>query len=246
MIAADAKRARYVRDGLPVRLGNLASNLARLSSFAETQGADDLIPGLLEESEYFAEWAAPAAPLETQCVLVDLQVQLALWLRGWRVAERRSKLKPRIVREARGWSDRVLALSGLLGQASAVREESSVPYPYATHLDTRYGPLEIVDLPALVAACTDRWYNQTLCKVNNSVVRLGVIQGEYHWHKHDDLDEFFYVVEGRLLIDLEDRTVELDPRQGFTVPKTVRHRTRAPERTVILMVEGAAIVPTGD
>jgi mannose-6-phosphate isomerase-like protein (cupin superfamily) len=120
------------------------------------------------------------------------------------------------------------------------------PYPYATHLDVLHAPLEVVDVQALVEACTDRWYNQTLCQVNDSVVRLGVIQGEYHWHKHDALDEFFYVVEGRLLIDLEGRTVELSPRQGFVVPKGVVHRTRAPERTVILMVEGAGIVPTGD
>ncbi len=119
-------------------------------------------------------------------------------------------------------------------------------YPYATYLNERYAPLELVDVPALVAACTDRWYNQTLCRVNDSVVRLGVIQGEYHWHKHDDEDEFFYVVEGRFLIDLEGRTVELLPRQGFVVPKGVVHRTRAPERAVILMVEGAGIVPTGD
>ena len=48
-----------------------------------------------------------------------------------------------------------------------------------------------------MAACTDQWYNQTLCQVNDSVVRLGVVQGEYHWHKHDDDDEFFYVVSGR-------------------------------------------------
>jgi hypothetical protein len=119
-------------------------------------------------------------------------------------------------------------------------------YPYTTHLNIHYGPLETVDVPALVAACTDRWYNQTLCRVNDSVVRLGIVQGEYHWHHHDDEDEFFYVVEGRFLIDLEDRTVELGPRQGFVVPKGVRHRTRARERTVILMVEGAGIMPTGD
>jgi mannose-6-phosphate isomerase-like protein (cupin superfamily) len=119
-------------------------------------------------------------------------------------------------------------------------------YPYATHLHERYAALELVDVPALIAACTDRWYNQTLCRVNDSVVRLGVVQGEYHWHKHDDEDEFFYVVEGRFLIDLEGRTVELGPRQGFVVPKGVVHRTRAPERTVILMVEGAGVVPTGD
>ena len=119
-------------------------------------------------------------------------------------------------------------------------------YPYATHLDTRYPPLELVDIPDLVAHCTDRWYNQTLCQVNGSVVRLGVVQGEYHWHKHDDNDEFFFVIDGRFVIDLEDRSVELQPRQGFVVPKGVVHRTRAPERAVILMVENAAIVPTGD
>lgn len=119
-------------------------------------------------------------------------------------------------------------------------------YPYLTHLNVYYAPLELVDVPALVAACKDRWYNQTLCRVNDSVVRLGVVQGEYHWHKHDDEDEFFYVVEGRFLIDLEGRTLELASGQGVVVPKGVMHRPRAPERTVILMVEGAGIVPTGD
>ena len=119
-------------------------------------------------------------------------------------------------------------------------------YAYDTHLNVLYPPLEIVDVPALVAACTHPWYNQTLCRVNDSVVRLGVVQGEYHWHKHDNEDEFFHVVDGRLLIDLEGRTVELTPGQGFVVPKGLVHRTRAPERSVILMVEGAGIMPTGD
>jgi mannose-6-phosphate isomerase-like protein (cupin superfamily) len=119
-------------------------------------------------------------------------------------------------------------------------------YPYATHLDIRYPALEVVDVQQIADAVTDRWYNQTLCRVNDSVVRVGVIQGEYHWHKHDDLDEFFYVVEGTLLIDLSDRTIALTPRQGFVVPRGVVHRTRAPEKTIILMVEGAGIVPTGD
>ena len=119
-------------------------------------------------------------------------------------------------------------------------------YPYATHLNVLYDALQVVDLPALDAANRERWYNQTLCRVNDSVVRLGIVQGEYHWHKHDEDDEFFYVVEGKLLIDLEGRTVELAPRQGFVVPKGVVHRTRAPEKTIILMVENAGIVPTGD
>jgi mannose-6-phosphate isomerase-like protein (cupin superfamily) len=124
--------------------------------------------------------------------------------------------------------------------------ESSERYTYATHLDIKYQSLEVIDVQKLVDSVTDRWYNQTLCKVNESVVRLGVMQGEYHWHKHDDLEEFFYVIDGEFLIDLEDRTVALQPRQGFVVPKGIVHRTRAPEKTVILMVEGAGIVPTGD
>jgi mannose-6-phosphate isomerase-like protein (cupin superfamily) len=131
--------------------------------------------------------------------------------------------------------------------ATVSSEAGGAPtYPYATHLDIRFSPLERIDVPGLVRACTDQWYNQTLCRVNESVVRLGVVQGEYHWHKHDADDEFFYVVEGRFLIDLPDRTVELGPAQGVVVPKGTMHRPRAPERTVILMVETAAIVPTGD
>ena len=119
-------------------------------------------------------------------------------------------------------------------------------YPYTTHLDIKFPALRLVDVPALVKACTDKWYNQTLCQVNDSVVRLGVVQGEYHWHKHDDDDEFFFVLEGHFIIDLDDRSVDLQPQQGFVVPKGVKHRTRAPDRAVILMVETAAIVPTGD
>ena len=119
-------------------------------------------------------------------------------------------------------------------------------YPYETRLYILFKPLEVIDEKALADACTYKWYNQTLCQVNQSVVRLGVVEGEYHWHKHDSDDEFFYVIEGQFLIDLEDRTVELAPRQGFVVPKGVLHRTRAPQRTVVLMVENAGVIPTGD
>jgi len=119
-------------------------------------------------------------------------------------------------------------------------------YPYATYLDIKFPALQLVNVPALVKTCTEKWYNQTLCKVNDSLVRLGVMQGEYHWHKHDNDDEFFLVLEGHFIIDLEDRSVDLQPQQGFVVPKGVKHRTRAPDRAVILMVETAAIVPTGD
>ena len=122
----------------------------------------------------------------------------------------------------------------------------SADFPYETRLNILYKPMEPIDVRAVPGANEYKWFNQTLCKVNDSVVRLGVIQGEYHWHKHDNDDEFFYVVEGELLIDLEGRAVALKPGQGLVVPKGVTHRTRAPGRTVILMVENAGIIPTGD
>ena len=117
---------------------------------------------------------------------------------------------------------------------------------YDIHLDDKYGALRLIDLPAEIAA-HEPWFNQTLTTVNEAVVRLGILEGDFHWHKHDNEDEFFLVLEGRLLIDLRDRdTVTLDSHQGYTVPRGVEHRTRAPERTAVLMVEAAGVVPTGD
>ena len=131
-------------------------------------------------------------------------------------------------------------------QAQAQAQTQAHAHAYATHLDIKFPQFAVVDVPALVQACRDQWYNQTLCKVNDSVVRLGVMQGEYHWHKHADDDEFFFVLDGHFIVDLEDRSVDLQTQQGFVVPRGVMHRTRAPERAVILMVETASIVPTGD
>jgi len=119
-------------------------------------------------------------------------------------------------------------------------------FPYETRLNVLYEPLQSFDVHAVPGASDFKWFNQTLCKVNGSVVRMAAIEGEYHWHKHDDDDEFFFVVDGELLIDLEGRTVALKPGQGFVVPKTVVHRTRAPRRTTILMVENSGIIPTGN
>jgi mannose-6-phosphate isomerase-like protein (cupin superfamily) len=117
---------------------------------------------------------------------------------------------------------------------------------YEIHLDDKFGALALIDV-GREADEHEPWFNQTLTTVNDSVVRLGVIEGDFHWHKHDDTDEFFLVLAGRLLIDLdEDTTVALDPQQGYTVPRGVMHRTRAPERTTIVMIEGAGVEPTGD
>jgi mannose-6-phosphate isomerase-like protein (cupin superfamily) len=124
--------------------------------------------------------------------------------------------------------------------------ETSAAFPYATFLNVLVPALERFDVRELAGKVTDQWYNQTLCRVNDSVLRLGVMQGEYHWHKHDADDELFFVLSGKFLVDLEDRSIELGPWQGFVVPKGTVHRTRAPERAVILMIETAAITPTGD
>lgn len=124
---------------------------------------------------------------------------------------------------------------------------SKEQYPYVNHMNILYKPLQLIDIQTLVDQCTDQWYNQTLCQVNDSVVRLGILHGEYHWHKHDKEDEFFFTLDGKLILDLEDRdSVELHPNQGYVVPKGVVHKTRAPEKTVVLMIETAGIIPTGD
>ena len=118
-------------------------------------------------------------------------------------------------------------------------------FNYVTIMDVKYGHLEKIDVPQMVSECKDKWFNQTLTQVNDSYVRLGIVEGEYHWHKHDNDDEFFFVLEGQLIIDLEDRSIELLPGQGVTISKGVMHRPRAPKKTVMLMVETSAIVPTG-
>jgi len=117
---------------------------------------------------------------------------------------------------------------------------------YAIHEDVRFGPLEVIEAGRLADQCSERWWNQTLCRVNDCVARLGVFEGEFHWHKHDREDEVFFVLEGELLLDVEGRTVTLGPRQGMMVPRGVVHRTRAPGRTVVLMIEAATIAPRGD
>src|SRR4029079_16751995 len=110
---------------------------------------------------------------------------------------------------------------------------------YDIHLEEKFGQSTFIDVGA-EAAAHEPWFNQTLTSVNDAVIRLGVIHGDFHWHKHHVEDEFFLVLEGRLLIDIEGSdTVTLDPHQGYTVPRGVVHRTGGPDRTVILMVEPA-------
>ena len=117
---------------------------------------------------------------------------------------------------------------------------------YNINLNVKYNHLELVDVPSILKENTEKWFNQTLTKVNDSVIRIGIVEGEFHWHVHDNDDEFFFVLEGKLFIDLQDRTIELGPNQGTTITKGVMHRTRAPQKTVMLMVETSDVKPTGD
>lgn len=117
---------------------------------------------------------------------------------------------------------------------------------YSISTKIEFGPLELIDIPQLIGASKKNWQNYSLCEVNDCVVRLGVIHGEFHWHKHDYEDEVFYVIDGLLHIDIDEEVHTIRPGQAFMVPKGVLHRTRAPERTAILMVEGKTVTPTGD
>src|SRR5262249_10893089 len=123
-----------------------------------------------------------------------------------------------VERSCRKGADRRMRGSRVQPPGRRLIMAASKAYPYATYLDIKFNPLTLIDTDALAKTVTDQWYNQTLCRVNDSVVRLGVMEGEYHWHKHDNDDEFFFVLSGRFIIDLESRSVELLPNQGFVVP----------------------------
>lgn len=118
---------------------------------------------------------------------------------------------------------------------------------YQFFLDDKYGKSTVIDVPAEVESRAGDWFNQTLTLVNDMAVRLSVLIGEHHWHKHDDADEFFFVLEGQLHLDIEgEGTIVLEPHQGYTVPKGVVHRSTAPAKTVMIMVEAGAAAPAGD
>jgi len=124
--------------------------------------------------------------------------------------------------------------------------QERLPTNFRNNEDVKYGMLRVVDIPNEVAANAP-WFNQTLTTVNEAVVRLGIFQGEFPWHKHVDQDEFFLVLDGEIVLDVEGHdAVVLHRHEGFTVPKGTMHRPRSPERSVVLMVESLGVVPTGD
>ena len=158
-------------------------------------------------------------------------------------------------RNVSAWCARLAELPGFLASALKYDQAAMVaPAPnratqdtrYDTRMDNKYGYSTTIDIPAEVAA-HEPWFNQTLTQVNDSLLRLGIFGGEYHWHKHDHEDECFVVLDGELELDIEGKgTITLGPQRGYTVPKGVVHRTRARAKTVVLMIEAATVTPTGD
>jgi mannose-6-phosphate isomerase-like protein (cupin superfamily) len=118
---------------------------------------------------------------------------------------------------------------------------------YSIHMESNFENLKLIDVPVMITGCKEKWFNQTICKVNDNLVRLGVFnEGEFHWHKHDKEDEFFFVLKGELYVEFENETVILKLHQGINVPRGIKHRTFVKEPTAVLMVEGDSVTPTGD
>lgn len=119
-------------------------------------------------------------------------------------------------------------------------------YDYNQQMDVKYDYLEKIDVLEIVKVCTDKWFNQSLCNVNSSVFRLGIFEGEYHMHKHDNDDELFFVIEGSIVLETEKGNFELGQYQGVCVPKGTMHRPVAKEKAVVLMMENIGIDPIGN
>jgi mannose-6-phosphate isomerase-like protein (cupin superfamily) len=129
----------------------------------------------------------------------------------------------------------VKAVSETTDDSAAVTPDSYANEP------VRFAPLQVVDLAAEAAAVSESYRNQVISRVNGSCLRLAVFNDVFRWHHHPASDELFLVIEGTLVIDLEDGTeLRLGPWQAVTVPAGTIHRTRAIGRTVNLCFEERA------
>jgi mannose-6-phosphate isomerase-like protein (cupin superfamily) len=117
---------------------------------------------------------------------------------------------------------------------------------YKLQMDVKYNYLEKINVPEIINDCKDKWFNQTLCKVNSSVLRLGIFEGEFHMHKHDNDDEVFFILEGSLIMETEKGNFKLERYEGLCVPKGIMHRPIAKNKTIVLMIENEGIKPVGD
>ncbi|MEU6678778.1 cupin domain-containing protein [Streptomyces sp. NPDC046853] len=104
-------------------------------------------------------------------------------------------------------------------------------------------PVNIADR---LAEFSELWSQKTVAVLNDYEVKLAKLQGEFVWHRHEDTDELFLVISGRLTIQLRDGDVVLAPGELFVVPRGVEHCPVAEEETAILLFEPAGTMNTGD
>lgn len=124
--------------------------------------------------------------------------------------------------------------------------EKQKAYNYNQQMNVKFGYLEKITVKDIVLSNTDKWFNQTLCEVNASVLRLGIFEGEYHMHKHENDDEVFFVLEGEIILETEKGNFELGQYEGTCVPKGIMHRPIVPNgKAVVLMIENKGIDPIG-
>ncbi len=107
-------RERYLHDSIPVRLGGLAANLRRIKCFAAQEAGHDAVVSLIEESKFFIEWTARDVQIDTAAQLVELQIQLDRWQHNWPQIWPDPERRQQVAEQSLAWSERVLALSGLL------------------------------------------------------------------------------------------------------------------------------------
>jgi mannose-6-phosphate isomerase-like protein (cupin superfamily) len=103
-----------------------------------------------------------------------------------------------------------------------------------------------IDLSAKLESFSEHWSPRTVAQFNNCDVMVVKVKGEFVWHKHDDTDDFFLVLKGKLDIQLRDRTVTLESGQMYIVPRGVEHRPVAQEEVHLLLIEPTGIPNTGD
>jgi mannose-6-phosphate isomerase-like protein (cupin superfamily) len=105
---------------------------------------------------------------------------------------------------------------------------------------------ERINLAEKLALFSEYWSPRTVARLNEYDIMVVKVQGEFLWHKHDDTDDFFLVLEGRLTVRLRDRDVVLGPGELFVVPRGIEHQTRAEEETHLLLIEPTGTPNTGD
>jgi mannose-6-phosphate isomerase-like protein (cupin superfamily) len=119
-------------------------------------------------------------------------------------------------------------------------------YNYNQQMDIKFDYLEKITIKDIVRNNKDKWFNQSLCEVNSSVLRLGIFEGEYHMHKHENDDEVFFVLEGAMVLETEKGNFDLGQYEGTCVPKGMMHRPVVSKgKAVVLMIENKGIDPIG-